>query len=508
MKTPQKGYRREFNVGLLIIISLVIVSIFSFKLTSVPVWSSGNELVAYFDDSSGLFKNSPVKIAGLKVGNVENIVLDQGQAKVIMRVDKDVDIPQGSVFIPRAVGIMGDKFIEVILPKNKKLNTIILDEQETLAMLIKPMINMVFNYLLPIAHAQGVPVPTYKSGDVVKSSSSPSGVDDVTKELGAVAQDLRLITKKFRDALIDNQAGRDTPVGRIINNIELLTNNFQQVVVENKDDLKVLIASFRSAAQALNQTMLSVNSGKLQRDIEGLFDSVGKISKTIENLEEITNFINNGQGTMGRLIKNEETIVELNRALRGMNRYFNRADSLKLIVNLRPEVSFDSSDAKTYVSLFIQPEQDFGYIVQAVNDPIGVVKTKVTETSINGGPATITETKVTDMNELKFSFQFFKSIYNIDFKVGIFENEGGFGMDLWLMKPNLKLGFEAFDFSRQNDNVFVKSFVELHFLRHFYLTYGINDVVSKDSNNKSQYAGLGIYFNDDNIKSVLSLLAF
>src|SRR5687768_2139083 len=50
------------------------------------------ELQATFDDVTGLLINDPVKIAGVTVGKVTGIQIEQGQALVSFRVDNDYDV--------------------------------------------------------------------------------------------------------------------------------------------------------------------------------------------------------------------------------------------------------------------------------------------------------------------------------------------------------------------------------------------------------------------------------
>lgn len=509
MKAPKPGFVREIQVGLFMVVTMLIIALFSFNITTVPVWSPGDDLVAFFDDSVGMFENSPVKVAGIDVGRVEKIDLVDGRAKVTMRIYNQYKIPEGSVFVPRPMGLMGDKFIDIVLPIHKKHEQYLpkKDRGEKKPKNESSFLRII-NWLFPTAYAQAEAdgAKVYQEGDVVKTNDQGATVDDIVRELGKVASDLGDISDKLKSAVVE---GDDTtPIGRIIKNVETLTTNFNEVVVDNKKDLTLMISSFRKAAQSLEETMESINSGDLKKDIKGLFESIGKVSKTISNLEEISDKINRGDGTIGRLVNDEETVVELNRALRGINSFLYRANRMQLMVDLRPEHHKEPNLTKTFISVALLPDQDHGYIAQLISTPEGTTSTTIEEVSVGGAPATITETKTTDKDKFRFSFQFYKRIYDMSFRVGLFENKGGIGIDYWWFKDVVKTTVEFYDFGREEDNPRLKAGLSIHFLRHFYITAGGDDLMSDFTENQTFFVGGGIRFTDESIKSLLALMAF
>ncbi len=85
--------------------------------TVEPVFSeSGYHVTANFNDVTGVNVRSPVRIAGVKVGFVESIVLHQGnfQAKVTVFLEKRFDkIPKDSELSVTTEGLLGAKYLEL-----------------------------------------------------------------------------------------------------------------------------------------------------------------------------------------------------------------------------------------------------------------------------------------------------------------------------------------------------------------------------------------------------------
>ncbi|SFM41909.1 outer membrane lipid asymmetry maintenance protein MlaD [Thermodesulforhabdus norvegica] len=107
--------RLEFAVGLFLLIGLLATGYVSFRLGEVSLWNLKDYYTVYarFSNVAGLKKKAPVTIAGVEVGYVEDIVLDQGQALVKLRVKKDVRLEEDVIASIKTMGIIGDKYIAI-----------------------------------------------------------------------------------------------------------------------------------------------------------------------------------------------------------------------------------------------------------------------------------------------------------------------------------------------------------------------------------------------------------
>ena len=72
-----------------------------------------DEIFADFDNISGLKDGASVEIAGVKIGQVTDISLDDSVAVVRMRITNEVKIRDDDIAAIRTKGIIGDKYIKV-----------------------------------------------------------------------------------------------------------------------------------------------------------------------------------------------------------------------------------------------------------------------------------------------------------------------------------------------------------------------------------------------------------
>lgn len=74
------------------------------------------ELTARFSDATGLSPNDEVRLAGVRIGKVEGVEVDRGEAVVSIAVDDRFAIPEGSLFRLRWRNLLGQRFMEVVPP--------------------------------------------------------------------------------------------------------------------------------------------------------------------------------------------------------------------------------------------------------------------------------------------------------------------------------------------------------------------------------------------------------
>jgi len=107
----------ETSVGLFIVIGFLSFVLLALQLGDIPLLRSGSTYIikAEFDNVSGLQNGSRVQIAGVSVGDVSDIYLEDEYAVVEMRVKQDVKIPTDSIASIRTQGIIGDKYLQISL---------------------------------------------------------------------------------------------------------------------------------------------------------------------------------------------------------------------------------------------------------------------------------------------------------------------------------------------------------------------------------------------------------
>lgn len=109
----QSSPRRDLIVGIFVAAGLAALAYLSLQVGGVAYAGRGGlVLTATFDEIGGLKPRAPVAVAGVRVGQVRAIELDELlRAKVTLEVDAGLELPVDSSAGIRTQGLLGDQFI-------------------------------------------------------------------------------------------------------------------------------------------------------------------------------------------------------------------------------------------------------------------------------------------------------------------------------------------------------------------------------------------------------------
>ena len=289
---------KEVKTALLAIVA-VLLFIFGYSFLKGKNWFDANRtFYAIYTDVEGLTPSSPVTINGLKVGSVTNIgFLDNsGRLIVTFSVDNSFPFSENSIAQIYGGGLIGGKSLAII--------------------------------------------PEYEQNNMAQSGDTlPSEIEEGLLEL-------------VNDRLTPLQE----KVERVIVSTDSLINSFNEVMnTTTRENLKNSIATLNSTVTSLNSSantvegILTDNRPKLDRTFTNLdemaenfsnfsdtltaFD-LRKVTNDLEtavtNFEEVTNKLNSGEGTAGKLLNDPSIYNNLEQAT-------NQLDALIQDVKLNPK---------------------------------------------------------------------------------------------------------------------------------------------------------------------------
>jgi phospholipid/cholesterol/gamma-HCH transport system substrate-binding protein len=393
--------------------------------------------------------NSAVKMAGIKMGSIRDIILEDGHARIVIAVDKNAMITPSTEVILKADGILGDKHVELIPGKP--------GEEE-----------------LP-------------PGSMLRTGPNKGGMDDLMVEVSKVAKSMG----DFMDTLnrATKEGNDDTRLGRILANIEDVTADLRDITGDNKEKINEIIERVRNLSKNVDTY---INE-----------ESLARVDRSLKNIEEITGKINKGEGTLGRLVNDEQTVDELNSAITNVNKFLGGADKLQTSVDFHSEFMGGGGN-KSFLGLKLQPGLDRYYEVDVISDSHGVVRNESVDANENGTQIHSTYKK-TYQNQFKITGLFAKNFWDFTVKGGIIENFGGVGLDYHILgSKNVTLSTEFFNFNQLQ----VRAFLRYNFFKGIYVMGGGDNLAAKGDYGASAFFGAGIFITNDDLKLLASKFAF
>ena len=262
MKAEAKKRRTEVLVGTFVIFGFVLLSLVVFFVSGVYLIRPGYRLKVIFNYVSILDRGAPVRMAGVRIGEVGKVNFsedkDTGQTKVEIEVfiAKGFEIRENYLFSIRGTHILSEPHIEITPQPGRE--------------------------------------PFLKDGDICK------GVDPVPMEVlieraDEIAGHLEAIFGRLKGAIEDEQTGkaiRDTT-----QNLASLTRSLNQILNGSEQDMKGTLKRLNTSTQSLESILTKIEKG------EG---TVGKLVKEEELYQEIRDFVKEIKTHPWRLLKRDE----------------------------------------------------------------------------------------------------------------------------------------------------------------------------------------------------------
>lgn len=473
------------KVGLFFTLCLAVLAFLVLKVEHLnPFGDPGTRVDAVFDSVVGLDDKAPVRVAGVRVGRVDGVRLDGQRARVTLLLEQPVPLTEGSRASITNAGILGDKYIELIL-----------------------------------GPPGGAPLPP----DAVLDGIAPITFDQALGRLNELGGSLQEITGDL--------AQRDigATIGRLLENLEATSADIRLLVASNRDQLDATFYNFERFSSTLADELpvlsrqirglvsqvdavVSENRDEIRGGLENIRTLSERLQVAADNLNEISGQIASGEGTLGKLVYSDEAhdglVTTLDSVKEGVNTLgetLGRIQKIEFDLGLEGMYFTEIEESRAAFSIRIDPGKDRFYLVEAVDDPRGRQRNK-TETITTTFPDGRTETTIIDTltqeDKITLSAQFGFSFGQADFRAGLFESTGGAAVDYHLMDRRLRLSLEAFDFSRENDlEPRLRLTGRWHFHDNLFLTGGYDDVL--EGERRSVFLGGGIRWNDEDLKYLL-----
>lgn len=112
----------QLIVGIFAILGIIALAILSLSLGKIPLLPKpGYTLYANFDNISGLKTGDQVQLAGVQVGKVAGIALQNDRARIALRIDEGVQVDADAIASVKTSGIIGDKYISIALGPSDRI---------------------------------------------------------------------------------------------------------------------------------------------------------------------------------------------------------------------------------------------------------------------------------------------------------------------------------------------------------------------------------------------------
>ncbi len=301
----------ETRIGIFIAL-VVLAAVFILDIVGgADKFTRGYRLHALFKNVQELKVGDRVKMAGVEVGRVEKIQLEQDRVDVTMKLRRAAEVKTDSTAAIKFTGLMGQNYVAIDFgsagaPRLENSQLVNTKEQPDLSAIMVKLDNV----------ATGVENLTKSfTGDKIENLLGP-----FTDFLKANQAPLTATIANLQSISTEISHGKGT-VGKLIFDDSLYNSTLATVTnLQNTgEEVKAALADARKVLEEINAGHGTV--GKLVKD-EKLYNET---TASMTNLKEILQKVNQGQGSVGKLVNDQEfyrnaklTLQKLDKATEGL----------------------------------------------------------------------------------------------------------------------------------------------------------------------------------------------
>ena len=282
----------ETRLGIFVILMVLAAWAIMETLGGMEMLHGGYRVNALFATAQELKVGDNVKMAGVEIGRVEKIALEDGKVKVTMKLHSDAVLKTDSKAVIKFSGLMGQNFVSINFGSPdapKVVDGAVLQTEE------QPDLNAVMAKLNDAA-------------DGIKRFGDAFSGDKISNLIGPLVDFVKQNSDNLGSAIsnIDNITGQiasgQGTVGRMI-----YTNELYDSALATVTNLQDAVSEVRSAITDVHSIVIGITNGQ---------GTIGKLvtddtlyiatTASMTNLNQILLKINQGQGSVGKLVNDQE----------------------------------------------------------------------------------------------------------------------------------------------------------------------------------------------------------
>jgi len=288
---------KEVKTGFIAILAIGLLVAGVNFLKGNSFFGGDDEYYAYFPNSGGLAPSGSVTVNGVIIGKIMSVDVnprasENQRVKIAFNIqDEDIRIPKGSVIEIGSLDLFNKG---MILTLNSDISRGYYEPGSSMQGFVKvDLMDQVKSYVDPIGQKLQ---KIMGSVDKVVNSISSLWDTTATSELEGSMREVKLAISNFSHIssdLEDLVATEKVQLHKIIGNVESITNNLK---LSNEKITQIV-----GNAQKITDDLVSA-------DFKAV---VGDAQKTIQKLNGMLEDVSAGNGTMGKLLKDEKLYNEL-----------------------------------------------------------------------------------------------------------------------------------------------------------------------------------------------------
>lgn len=487
----------ETKVGIFVILGFFMVALTTTVFGNLDFNKKEGKTVYFrLNDATGIRAGTPIMYKGIKVGEVQDVTMKNNEIVTRVVVYHEFEIPDNVRFNVKQSGFVGQRYVEFDVDPTVQPKSTLQDNYEYDGRQNAANMDAVMAKLNDVAAEMTILLKSFN--DVITTDKSKNALQD------SIAN-LKDITDSVKKIVVTN----DKNIQEVIDNAKNMTDMLERVITQNEKKINTSINNIAEISQTLKAFTASVdklianNQGNIDESLQNLKDITTKVNSAMDDIENIAKDINEGKGTLGLLINDEETKNDVKNVVKKVSSFLgddsnpDNEDRMTLYATIGADYLFDAKSVNTgrgYVQAHFYTDPKNFYMIGLSNVP--AIAPNSPEYDMYGNKI--------KYSDLAISLQYSHIFHNVfGLRFGVFDNTLGLAADIYPLKNNnLAISFEAYDFNAYKNSldVYTKAYIRWHFYKGIFIQAGVEDIIGNV--NRMYMVGAGVRFKPSEVGKV------
>lgn len=292
---PSQTRDQALRVGLFLLVAIAVTVVLLYTLTDAAMFRGRYVVTTHVPDAGGIRRGDPVQMRGVNLGRVMGFSIGPEGVAIRLEIEGEYRVPADSKVELRSAGVLG---------------------------------GMVAN-IVPGTSAQML-----RYGDTVKGAAEEALQSATQRLLDRAGAAMDRVDALFSDAFVKDVHGSSAE-------LRALLKSFSDVTREQREELRVLEASLKRNSENLEKVTGAPELERAVKRLDSMSERGDKLAESMnrssESAEKLLARLDRGEGTLGKLSKDEQLYREMNDSVQTMRKAANELAELVADIKKNPK---------------------------------------------------------------------------------------------------------------------------------------------------------------------------
>jgi phospholipid/cholesterol/gamma-HCH transport system substrate-binding protein len=281
---PVKGSNQTLWVGVFLILGILAGLAALFILTDAAIFRGRYIVTTHVPNAGGIRRGDPVQMLGVNIGRVQRFKIDHSGVAIRLELEGEYDVPKDSHILLKSSGLLGGMIADIVPGDSKE---------------------------------------RLRNGDTIAGQSEEAMMDIANRVTVQVEAALERVQRLMSDPNIASIGNTTRNLESGSGQMRKLLGDMNVAVNDQRRELKSLTASLQRSAEGFEKVATGPEVERTLKQVDAAaarMDTVmASLERTSTAVEGVMGRVDRGEGTLGKLMRDEELYRNMNAAMLNMN---------------------------------------------------------------------------------------------------------------------------------------------------------------------------------------------